>query len=556
MSGDRYNTLPDDPDALKEIIQAQQQEYMSLQEGYTSLHQGYSSMQEKHASMQEEYNQLQQEYEYLRQKLRTLQHRFFGKKSEKLTVEDQLQMHLFNEAEDGDEDEDEKADTAVTTVRSYTRKKQGRKPIPDDLPRHRVVHDLSEEEKHCPCCGDERPCIGTEESEELDIIPARIEVNVHVRHKYGPCTCDDFVGGDHREVIQAPMPPRILPGSIVSPGLLAYVVTSKFVDGLPLYRQSKMFDRIQLDISRATLSNWVLRAAEKCETVYACMREEIRGGPLIQMDETTVRVLHEEGRLVQGTSYMWVSVGHPQYQHPLILYDYFPTRSKEVPRELLRGYTGYLQTDGYAGYNAAVKENDITHVGCLAHARRYFHDAMKVGKKSNTARKAMEYIKRLYSIEKELRSQKMAPDTFVRQRKKEALPVLDQFHGWLQEKSYYVAPKSKVGEAISYTLGEWEKLIRYLESHYLTPDNNIAENAIRPFVVGRKNWLFSNTDRGARASAIMYSLVESAKANSLEPYQYLRYLFTHLPAATSGDDIRYLLPSRLVPGDITFNKQP
>jgi transposase len=465
-------------------------------------------------------------------------------------------MLLFNEAEAGigesEQDVEEISEVSVSTVKSHTRKKPGRKPLSPDLPREEVVHDLPEEEKKCACCQKERPVIGREETEELDIVPAKVKVIKHIRIKYGPCDCDGFLHQGIPEVKIASMPERIIPGSIASPGLLAYVLTSKFVDSLPFYRQSKMFDRIDADISRATMCNWAILAAEKCKELITLMSEEIRGGPLIQMDETTLQVLREPGRKAENKSYMWVSVGYPtgERSNPLILYTYHPTRSQEVPKEFLKNYKGYLQTDGYGGYNQAGENEGIVHAGCFAHARRYFYDAIKQNKRSKAAHKGLSYIQKIYVIENDLRQRNLSGDEFIRKRKDAAVPVLEEFNNWLLSQSGSILPESKTGKAIQYTISEWKKLTKYLEHHLMTPDNNIVENAIRPFVVGRKNWLFSNTPRGAKSSAVIYSLIESAKANGLEPYHYLRFLFINLPKVKSREENRKLMPNHVKPNNL------
>jgi transposase len=200
-----------------------------------------------------------------------------------------------------------------------------------------------------------------------------------------------------------------------------------------------------------------------------------------------------------------------------------------VPDKFLKDYSGYLQTDGYAGYIKAVENNDIIHVGCFAHARRYFEQAYKLNKKSKVGHKGLDYIQKIYAIEKKLREADLDIEKFLETRIKEVTPVLDAFYNWLQSQVDSVAPKSKAGEAIRYTLDEWQKLIKYLDHYLLTPDNNLTENAIRPFVMGRKNWLFSNTPRGAESSAVLYSLIGSAKANGIEPYKYLRFIFEKIP---------------------------
>ena len=245
---------------------------------------------------------------------------------------------------------------------------------------------------------------------------------------------------------------------------------------------------------------------------------------------------------------MWVTMGYTAEGKPLLLYQYHPTRSHEVPKGLLENYSGFLQTDGYKAYTLALKDENakgITHAGCFAHARRYFENVYKLNKKSKVGFKGLDYIQKIYAVEKKLRQSTLSPEQFIESRKKEVTPVLEAFHNWLQTQVDSVTPKSKAGEAIRYTLDEWHKLIRYLDHYLLTPDNNLTENAIRPFVMGRKNWLFSNTPRGAHSSAVLYSLIESAKANGLEPYKYLRYIFEKLPYAESKDDFRALLPDRI-----------
>jgi len=247
---------------------------------------------------------------------------------------------------------------------------------------------------------------------------------------------------------------------------------------------------------------------------------------------------------------MWVAIGYPARGHPLVLYQYHPTRSQNIPCQFLEGFRGYLQTDGYQGYTLTGNREGVIHVGCFAHARRYFFDAAKLNRKDSRAHRGLEYIQKLYEIENRLRSVTVSPDRFVELRKKEAEPVLNKFREWLIRAGPQLVPSSKTGQAIEYTLKEWDRLIRYLEAEFLTPDNNEIERAIRPFVIGRKNWLFSNTPRGAHASAAMYSLVESAKANGIEPYHYLRFLFTRLPGIIERDELKSLLPCFVNPEDI------
>ncbi|MBU4387889.1 IS66 family transposase, partial [Candidatus Dependentiae bacterium] len=507
------NNLPDNPELLKQIITD-----LSVQNRV------------KDCVIEKE----QEKYSYLEEKYNTLRRLLFGKKSEKLTPEDEHQMRLFNEAEDGSEappdhiDDDRAAECVTTQVAGYTRKKGGRKPLPEYLHREEIVHDLTEKEKACPCCGKERPLIGEEATEELDIIPAKIVVNRHIRKKYGPCGCDEFLNKEIPEIKTASMPPRLVPQSIVSAGLAAYVITSKFCDALPFYRQSKIFDRLDVDLSRATLCNWAICVALKCAPLIDIIIEEIRNGPVIRMDETTLQVLKEPGRAAESKSYMWVAMGYTKDEKPLLLYQYHPTRSGGVPKNILGDYGGIIQTDGYDGYNQVVKKNNLIHAGCFAHARREFEKAMKQSKKSKVAYRGLAYIRALYKIESDVRQRNLASDEFVEKRRNAAIPLLEEFHNWLCAQKQGVLPQGYTGKAVNYALNQWDTLIRYLDHHLLTPDNNLIENAIRPFVLGRKNWLFSNTPRGAQASAVLYSLIESAKANKLEPYRYLRYLFDRI----------------------------
>lgn len=522
--------LPNDPALLKQKLNEQIVKYQELEKQYRSAEAEYRKLEEQHLVLEEKH--------------RTLVRKFFGKRSEKLTREDESQGRLFNEAEDGgvaDEKVREKP-APVTMVKAHERKKHGRKPLPDDLPREEIIHDLSDEEKRCHCCGGSRPLIGTEESEELDIVPAKIVVLHHVKNKYGPCGCDGFLHSGKPEVLTAKMPERMIPGSIASPGLLAYSIVSKYADALPFYRQSKIFTRIGVDISRATMCNWTIGVYERMGKFFDVFIDEMKKGEFMRMDETTVQVLHEEGRRPESKSYMWVSVGYPARGRPLVLYRYHPSRSRDIPYAFLDGFSGYLQTDGYDGYNLAAGRKGIIHVGCFAHARRYFFDAAKLNKQDSRAHRAMDYIRKLYEIETRIRGQELPPPTFVEKRKEEAVPVLDEFHAWLERIGPEIVPSSGTGQAIAYTLNEWDKLVRYLEAEFLTPDNNEIERTIRSFVIGRKNWLFSNTPRGAHSSAGMYSLIESSKANRIEPYQYLRFLFKMLPVASNSDELRMLLP--------------
>jgi len=481
----------------------------------------------------------------LREEVSLLKKLKYARTSEKWTPEDKQQMFLFNEAEEtaGPVKETDSS-SEQEEIRSYTRRKAGRKPLPADIPREEIVYELSAEERACPCCGAERPEIGREESEELQFIPAKILVKRHVRLKYGPCKCEEFQKDEKLSVIlKSPMPPRIIPGSIASSGLLSYILVSKFCDALPFYRMERIFRRLNIEISRSNMSHWAIKAALACEPLIELMRQKTLKGPLINMDETTVQVLKELGRKPENNSYMWVTVGSDQ-RRKIVLYNYSQTRREEIPLSLLEGFKGVLQTDGYAGYNRAAKEYKLYHVGCLAHARRRFFEAASITKGDSNAHKALTIIQKIYQAEKALRAEHLEDELFVSKRRKQVIPLWKQFRKLLKDLEISVPPKTKLGEAVTYTLKEYSKLVRYLKYAYVTPDNNLAENSIRPFVIGRKNWVFFDTPRGAHASAILYSLIETAKANQLEPQNYLYHLFERLPLIESQDpsSLEALLP--------------
>lgn len=290
-------------------------------------------------------------------------------------------------------------------------------------------------------------------------------------------------------------------------------------------------------------------AAEKCRVVYDMMLDKIRSSEVINMDETRVQVLKEDGKTAESLSYMWVMKAGKENKK-LTVFHYDPRRNSETAEKLLEGFKGHLQTDGYEAYSKAVEKYGLNHAGCMAHVRRKFVDAQKVNKESKTAKKGVVFISRIYSIETKLRKKKYTPEDFVKKRKDEMLPVLNEFKLWLDDVEKTILPSSLPGSAVNYALRQWDRLVRFLDHHDLTPDNNTVENAIRPFAVGRKNWLFSNTPRGAESSAVIYSLVESAKNNNLIVYNYLRYLFTKLPEAKSDEEIEKLLPCNLSANDI------
>lgn len=469
-------------------------------------------------------------------------HKRFGASSEKANAD---QLHLFNEAEalsDATPEEPAGAETE-TSVAAYTRKKRGRKPIDASLPRVIVEHDIAETDKTC-ACGRCRPCIGEETSEQLDIVPPKVQVLRHVRYKYGrhpECICGEDEGS---AVTVAAMPPQPIPKSNASPALLAYIIIAKFCDGLPLYRLEKIFARIGAHLCRATMAGWMIRMGDLIVPLINLMDEVQLGYDIVQMDETSVQVLKEPGRAPQSKSYMWVRRGGPP-DKPVILFDYDPSRAGAVPWRLLKDFQGILQTDGYEGYGSVGKRNDIISVGCLAHARRKFDEALKAQKKKGRgglAKQGFDFIQGIYRVEREAREQGLDADQRKALREEKAKPVWDEMRQWLDKALPQVPPRTLTGKALGYLDAQWARLIRSLDDGRIEVDNNFCENAIRPFVMGRKAWLFADTQAGAEASARLYSLVETAKANGLEPHAYLTHVLTELPKAVTAEDIEALLP--------------
>ena len=484
---------------------------------------------------------LEIQYEILQEEYRLALLKRFSRSSEQSP---KGQGNLFDASELA-ETSAESSDTDETIiVREHEKKKPGRKPIDPKHPRYEVVHDLAEEEKQC-ACGHELVRIGEEVTEKVQVIPEQIWIERHVRPKYACHHCEGSGDEDRPAVRIAPAPKSILPRSIASASLIAFILINKFVDHLPFYRQEKRFARIGIDISRQDMSNWTMSVAEILKPLIDRFRALIRAGPFVQIDETPVQVLNEPERPNTSKSYMWLARGGPP-EKPVTLYHYTPRRSAEYPRELLSTFKGYMQADGYRVYRMLDSEYpDIVRVGCFAHVRRKFYDAAQASKKTGAAHEGMKYITTIYRIERDLRSQELTDDVFVRRRRELVEPELERFHRWLIKKQKSVVPSTLLGKALSYALSEWEALIRYLDHAHITPDNNAAENSIRPFVLGRRNWLFSGSPRGADASCAIYSLIETAKQQGLDPFAYLHYVLKCAPYLSSKEDWKSVLPFNL-----------
>ena len=476
----------------------------------------------------------------LEEALRVLKADRYGASREKLSVAPG-QGGLFNEAEATIElteavgAEIELTATPLREDKKRSAMKPGRKAIASHLPRIPIVYELPESERHC-ACGSTLIEIGTEVSEQLDYLPAKVQVLQHVRKKYACPGCEQCLK-------TAALPAQILPKTNASPGMAAHVVTSKFVDALPFYRQEVIFERHGVSLPRSTQAAWIIALAERVQPLINLMDERLRESGYIRMDETPVQVLKSE-KAATSEHYMWIRVAGPARQR-IILFDYDASRGAEVAARLLEGASGYLQSDAYGAYDPVAKQYGLTHCGCMAHARRRFFEAIKAlpkaeQKAATAAHEAVRRIDVLYDIEREAKGLSDAERTALRQQK--AVPQLKALHEWASALVEQTLPSGKLGEALNYLLKQWPKLIRYVEDARLAIDTNLAENAIRPFALGRRNWLFADTVKGAKASASLYSLVQTARANELEPYAYLRRLFAELPAAQSVADFEALLP--------------
>lgn len=532
------NTLSDDISRLRGII-LEQVFNLQKQEEEMTRH------REEVRRYCAELAHVKAENERLEEIISLLRHRHFGSTSEKVKSADgSHQLDIFNEAEEIEAkgQEPEPGDDPGVEVKSHRRRgKPKRLALPAHLPREEVSVELPPEERLCPE-GHELKEIGEEVSEQLDVIPAQVKVIRTIRKKYACPTCEGCV-------VRAPLPPAAIPKSMAGPGLLAHIVTSKYGDGLPLYRQEHMWQRAGVEIPRATMASWMIKVGELLTPVINLMEEDLLEGGCVHVDETRVQVLREAGKLAESLSYMWVRGRHYPGAPPIVLFDYDPTRSGEVAKRLFADYQGYLQADGYVGYDGVCERPGIVRMGCMAHCRRKFFEATKASAKGvGLANEAIEMIRKLYAVEESIRDRGI--ENRHRTRQEESKPILDEIRKWLDDHLGSIPPQSQIGKALHYAHHEWPYLIRYLEDGRLSIDNNMVENAIRPFAVGRKNWLFSDSVAGAKASAAIYGVMVSAKLNGHNEYAYFRSLLEKLPLAKKAEDYEALLPHVLKPNDI------
>ena len=466
--------------------------------------------------------------EWLMEQFRLAQHRRFGSSSEKSESSDCNQLNLFNESEIASDiliPEPE-----LVEIEKHFRKRKNmvnQNNLPDNLPIETVEHELPVDELICPECDDGLHVMGRETlRRELKLIPAKAIIVEHVRPVYACRHCEKDECGV--SIIKSAVSNPVIKGGFASAEAIAHIAVQKFVMAVPLYRQEQEWTRCGIDLSRQTMSNWLIKATfDWLEPIYDALAEMLCLRKVLHADETTLQVLHEPGKPVQSKSYMWLYRTSGDTGSPIVLYEYQPDRRAEHPKTFLKNFTGYLHADGYDGYHDL--SGNIKVVGCFAHARRKFDEAIKgLSKKDQADSIAMigkRFCDKLFSLERDFA--KLSPKELFEKRQELSKPVLEDLYKWLS--TVRPTPKTGLYTAIVYARNQREYLERFLEDGRLEICNNRAERSIKPFVIGRKNWLFANTPRGARASAIMFSIIETAKENGLNPYEYLTYISSNAP---------------------------
>ena len=496
---------------------------------------------EEFQAQRKKISELENHVDVLMEALRLARHKQFGASSEKSddTLMEQLSF-LFDEAEVFSE----KGEDNVTSVAAHKRHKKHEytlDSIPEGMQTKQVEHRLEGDDLVCPQCGDTMTEIGKEVVRTLEIIPAQMVVREDIYYTYACQACNK--NSTETPVVKTPKEKSIIPGSFATSEAIAHIMTQKFVMGTPLYRQEQEMNRKGIYLSRQTMSNWILKATEDyLIPVYKYLHRELLTRNVLHADETTLQVLQEPGKKPQSDSYMWLYRTSGDTDKPIVLYEYQSGRAAKHPKEFLAGYKGYLHTDGYAGYHDLGQ--DIIVVGCWAHARRKFDEAVKSlpkGKiKGSSASQGLTYCNLLFGIEQEI-TDKTAEERYD-ERLKQAKPVLDAMFAWANTRT--AAPKSALGKALHYLKEQWPYLTNYSKDGRLEISNNRAERSIKPFVIDRKNFLFANTPKGASGSAVMFSMIQTALENGLDPYKYLTWLLNTAKDAdlSQEDALQVLMP--------------
>ena len=449
------------------------------------------------AQLRQDNQQLRQENQQLRERLDLALRQRFGQRSER---------------------QRQRVRPAPVCVEPPAEGGHGRQTLPEDLPRQPVVHDLTEAQKLCPCCGRMRDCIGEQTSEQLDYEPAHYFVLRHIKKTYACRHCDCVGLPEQRFRTAGPAVVGPIPKGLPGPGLLAHLVTSKYADHLPLYRLEKIVSRSGVRLARSTLCDWMKSAADLLGPLVALMRVRVLQSRVIHSDDTPVP-FQVPDRDRTSTGHLWVYIGDAR--HPYTLFDFTTHYNRDGPEGILKSYTGYLQADALAQYEGLYATDQVRHVACWAHARRKFVEAQ--GSDAADAATALAFIGRLYAVEKDLAKIAAANEAPRRQqRHARATPILDEFRGWLEQYGNKALPKSPIGEAVKYALRNWEALGRYREQSYLAIDNNLSERTLRQVAIGRKNWMFCGSAEGGKTAAVLYSVIGTCKHGGVDPFAYLR----------------------------------
>ena len=519
----------------EEMVTISRAEYERLQQENAQLEAKFAAREQEQAQV---ITSLTLQNEWLLEQLKLSKKKLFGRSSEQAEqlVMDQLSL-TYNELEAYIFGMNS-AGKAPVTVKAHERKRQSGSVldiVPEGTPTEVVEHRLPEEKLVCEACGNQMVEIGKEVHRSLQMKPAQFWIREDVYYTYACKNCEQETG--EANIAKAAKEPALLPGSFASAEAVAYLATQKFVMYSPLYRLEQEFNRQGLKLSRQTMSNWLLNTSEKwLRPVYDVLREQLCRELVLHADETTLQVLKEPGRSSTSKSYMWLYRTSGCAKQAIVLYEYQSTRKAEHAEAFLKGFSGWLHADGYQGYHK-LPEN-IRVVGCWAHARRKFDEALqtlpKEMQKDAPAAIGECYCSRLFKLEEAFAE--LTPEERYKKRLEQEKPVLDALLSWANEMQAKTAPKSALGRAIHYLLEQWPYLARYLEDGRLELSNNRAERSIKPFVMGRKNWLFANTPGGAQASAVIYSLIETAKENGLDPYRYLLWILQNAPGLSETDE--------------------
>lgn len=498
-----------------------------------------AALKSKISQQQEEIEALKKKLEHMNEIFLNAQRARFGQSSEKNTYVLHDQTSFFNEAEKEQNPKAEESETV--TVQTHERKKKRTlAELTKDLPVEEVLLELDEDQLVCDKCGGTMKPIGKKFiRHELEIIPKQVVLKAIYAVTYACDKCEKDTGSAN--VVSVKAPATLMKHSLASASTVADVMTKKYADGLPLARQEKIWAREGVELSRATLANWIIQCSQSwLKPLYKYIKQQLLAEPLIHADETVVQVLKEDGKPASSESRMWLYASGERSRKPIRIFEYQPDRCGKRAESFLRGFTGCLVTDGYQGYNQVA---NVTRCGCWAHMKRKWREAMPDGATVKTSKAAVgfQYCSKLFALEKKCADWK---DQYRKEyRQNVELPLLEEYFCWVNT----LNPEngSKLAEAVTYAKNQRAALSAFLTRGDVPISNNLAENAIRPFAVGRKNWLFCDTVKGAESSAIVYSLVETAKTNGLEPFRYLRYILTELPyfgKSPAHADLDTLLP--------------